>query len=65
MAKQHSPKPHVIATRVDDRTRLHLEHLARERETTLSDFVSCILEDAVRAPSALALSSAATIARSA
>jgi hypothetical protein len=65
MAKQHSPKHHVIATRVDDRTRLHLEHRARERETTLSDFVSCILEDAVRAPSARAYSSAATIARSA
>ena len=65
MEKPRRPKSHVVSTKVDDRTRLHLEHLARERETTLSDFVASVLEDAVRAPRALALSSAATIARSA
>jgi hypothetical protein len=65
MEKRRHQRPHVVSTKVDDRTRLHLEHLARERETTLSDFVSCILEDAVRAPSARAYSSAAQISRTA
>jgi hypothetical protein len=49
-AKLRQPKCHVVSSKIDDVTRLQLEYLAKQRETTISDLIASELEALSRAP---------------